>query len=341
MKKRYSVLPLAAAVGLVLGIAPAAYAAKQQPPQPTCATGIVQAVGQSSITLTHDLSCPNLTGTTKPPHDLTPFTVNLNGHRISAIRDWGISDVTYENGTLTSVSEITGEYETFKNITFDGGGIGFGGNPVILNSRFINGASITGSQSNVDVENTTFVNGPTTKTNLSGNVYPLHAIDGFQTGLIAHNVTITGYAEGIAIYDNTSSVDIEHSRITGVHGDGIVIGDKYSGVSGMILDNVVSNNAGNGIALLDGSGGLARFSPYPMPVTGNTTNNNGGDGIRIANDGLGIGGIDVSLTANTANSNGHFGIETMITSNDTVENGGGNVAKKNSAGQCLNIVCGK
>jgi hypothetical protein len=49
-----------------------------------------------------------------------------------------------------------------------------------------------------------------------------------------------------------------------------------------------------------------------------------------------------ALTTNTAIGNGNFGIYSVGTSapsGDSIYDGGGNVAKKNAVGQCVNILC--
>jgi hypothetical protein len=353
MKARCGLAVIGSAA-LLLGMAPAAHAAPVAP-NITCGQVIT-----ASVTLNTNLSCPGvaftLAGGNGPGSTPINAVVNLGGHTVTSTRtDGGPAvhiiqgdDVTVTNGTIKGgyIEEEYSQYTQINFLTLSGAHGGYGGNNAFYGTvsgvTFTNGASAGTSQAvGESFEDNRFVSGPT-------NAGP--AVDIFQSDTLVTDNTITGYSTGVFVEDNRSEALLYSNSISGVHGDGVTIGGVTdSEVPGNIINNTITKNAGDGIALEDGAGIPAdgqTSAPLNLTVSGNSTNNNSYDGIHVdpATHGLVPLGINVELDHNVANNNGNLGIEGVKNSGGsapvTVVDGGHNAAKGNgNKAQCKVVAC--
>jgi parallel beta-helix repeat protein len=178
--------------------------------------------------------------------------------------------------------------------------------------------------------------GNTISTNRDGVVL----FDGSDNNLVYGNTIVSnaGYGvhlQGPGIFGNT----VGHNWIAG-NGTGIALDNGGVFDDNRIVDNIVTNNRGTGIAVLpDGPMGTSTL------VSGNTANHNGYGPLPA---GIPPGPLDdgiyvqpgwqatVTVIGNTANANADLGIEAT----GAVINAGGNTAQLNgNAMQCLGIAC--
>ena len=97
---------------------------------------------------------------------------------------------------------------------------------------------------------------------------------------------------------------------------------EVSGNSNHLSGNRVSGSPADGISVAAGGGGP------PTEIRDNLVTDAGGDGIQVDE----VGAV---VADNTALRNGGYGIRAVV----GVVDGGGNTARDNVEGQCLNISC--
>ena len=320
---------MAPAVGSAATTGPAA--------QLACGTVIT-----SSVTLTADMTCPDLALGV----DGTDVILDLGGHTIRSLGGQatlgiGGADVTVTDGTVVpppggqDAYMPTGLGETFRAVTFDGGFIvSVHDTTAFVGDTMLHGAAIYGTETIVSIAHSRF----------SGTPADGPAISVRFTDLSVTDSTIRGFATGIWLHSDSGSADFEHNRIVGT-GVGIEVDNGAN--PGLIADNVVAGSWSDGILLGWGAGaGRPGQAPPGIIVRGNQVTSNGGDGIRVslaptqAYTGV---PINVTLTGNRAYANGNWGIEspgTIPAQNVYVTDGGGNLAAGNGQpAQCLNVVC--
>jgi hypothetical protein len=118
--------------------------------------------------------------------------------------------------------------------------------------------------------------------------------------------TISGGTRGIYCYatGSTGAYRIVSNEVSGASGEGIRIDNAMSsGVSALMADNEVHDNAGRGIYCFS----QRNSKPFAVELRGNTVSANGGDGIYFDQGGGGDKFTQL-ITLNTVTGNGGYGI---------------------------------
>jgi parallel beta-helix repeat protein len=300
----------------------------------------------ASITLTHDLSCPEtalfVQQDLNAPVDA--LTVDLAGHTVTSAteppvvaRDKAVT-MTLKNGRLVTTDaqaavEDEGHDNVYERITFDKGTIisvndAF---PHIFHCTFIHGASVFTDQNAADIEHNTFSDAGAPATSLSA---ALGAIALNSTGSTVIGNTITGYSTGISVSGDLASANVRENVLLR-NGTGIqIVGVGNTLMSVTVKKNVAIANRGDGIVVGDSTN---------SDISRNTALLNGGDGVRIDPTPLFPGApiaLIAKLTRNVALANAKWGIEAPANSaHVAIVDGGRNIAHFNGVGQCLNLTC--
>ena len=315
----------------------------------TCGMTVTQ-----SITLTRDLICPKGVALEvgSPGGHTGPVTIDLGGHLVAgegtgffsgaAIFDGG-AQLTLQHGRVGTaaipgnVEILLGRYDVFDDVTFSGlyGGVSASSNNffTVRNSTFQLGASITTSENYIQVDDNTFVAGPSSAT----------AVYAPLTYTEASGNHFTGYGTAIDVESDVSTVDIHDNTVDGA-GTGLIIDGGGGDTLGTVYDNTVTNSTVTGISIGPGSGSEAGVATPGLTVNHNTVSGSLGDGIVVDPTCVqgGCGVMSVSLTGNAATGNGRLGINSpgTVPGVATVVDGGGNLAWGNiDARQCLAVAC--
>jgi len=300
----------------------------------------------ASITLTHDLSCPEtalfVQQDLNAPVDA--LTIDLAGHTVTSAteppvvaRDKAIT-MTLKNGRLVTTDaqasvEDEGHDNVYEHVTFDQGTLisvndAF---PHISHCTFIHGASVFTDQNSVAIEHNTFSNAGAPPTSLST---ALGAIALNSTGSTVIGNTITGYSTGIGVSGDLGRANVR-DNVLARNGTGIQIAGVGNALMAVtVKKNIAIGNRGDGIVVGDSTN---------SDISRNTALLNGGDGIHIDPTppfpGAPIALI-AKLTRNVALANAKWGIEAPANSaHVAVVDGDRNVAHFNRVGQCLNLTC--
>jgi hypothetical protein len=301
-------------------------------------TGTCGMVVQSSMRLANDMTC---TGTAMQIDGFdADVVVDLGGHTVwttdpgqppvylEAGPVFGFNAVTLQNGRVKGAGRAgnaVGNPIIYKKLVFDGGGVAsdqyWHGNVDVVSSVFLHGASITANRSKINIAHNHFI----------GDGSGAIAVDLSTSASTVTTNTIAGYGVGVATGGTSSSIDLENNHITG---NGVGMDLSFAApASGVVTRNTVSFNRTDGIVIGVGTNLL---------VSKNAASSNGHDGIRVDPTTNGsTSAITLTLTANTANTNADWGIESPgdIPPDVTVTDGGGNVARGNYTGKCLDFTC--
>lgn len=317
---------------------PGAVASADSAPTLGCGSTIT-----ASVTLTHDLACSGVALFVEPATSTSPpVVVNLAGHRISGIPITGSTGffvgifnfapgTVVENGTISGFSDCVGtmgdSYSALRMHFANCEVFGFGHGPNVSYSVFDH-ADLSASQSVIALDHDTFEHGT-----------GLTAISGFETYTRVSNSVISGYDTGIRVWDSEASADIERTTIV-QGGTGIQLGAALSPnqVPGIVKGNLVSGNAGDGIAVLqDTSIGGYLVSPNQLSITANRLLDNRGDGLRVSAPPAGT--LNLRVGRNVAIDNIGNGIAVDLSPNVVLTDLGGDRASGNASPQCAGVTC--
>jgi parallel beta-helix repeat protein len=350
--KRFSLVLVAAAAGVVVAVLPAAGGAGGVSTLAHVTCGQVISV---DTTLDADLVCSNTDGIVIGADGIT---LDLNGHSI----------IQTEPESFTAGVAITGH----EGVTVQNGAIGLFRDGVFVNGGRTNtirglllksngfGVRLAGSRLNVVTDNTVFGTGGTGIL-LSGadsnritlnrlrtaaiflssllgeasdnNLVKRNLVVGAGISVFGVSNTIRGNTvvrapgTGIGAFVGSSSA-ADRTQIVGnaVTAAGVLVETIGTGILIEADDVVVTGNTVTAASL---SGILVTDSAAGTVLTGNTAESNGEHGIRVRS-------ADATLTGNHGNFNVLHGID----AEPGVTDGGGNTARHNATPpDCLGVVC--
>ena len=146
-------------------------------------------------------------------------------------------------------------------------------------------------------------------------------INGDSLRIVVRGNSISDCFRGMDLSSGTIDALVEDNEVSDN-----VFGIEVNGASGTQL---ISNTANRNSGILGGSDGIFIGSSSANTfVKGNRTFSN-------SDSGIGAGSASTTVTKNVANDNARYGIEGVA----GVTDGGGNKAKGNGVGQCVNVAC--